>query len=249
MDGRRALPVRRDAEAIRARWHEPGLRAAILEESPCRRRRSRSARGPRPGPHGDDPPRAVVAADHRARDAGSATGRSSRRRIGARPTYQRQSASASLGKSLAFATVRHTAAVGRGGAALLPRARSAGVSFNAHDDRTLATEVPGRPLVCDERWPAIQAPSRASAVCARVARPVAGRPRHASPGTSRSRRPQARRRSRARRLRRGAAPLLERASAPRRSAPMSTAEALRSSMPAVRNSSRSPGRSDNCCTP
>jgi hypothetical protein len=32
--GRRSLPIRRDAEEIRARWEEPPLRAAILREIP-----------------------------------------------------------------------------------------------------------------------------------------------------------------------------------------------------------------------
>jgi hypothetical protein len=36
MEGRRALPVRRDADAIRARWDEPELRSAVLEGIPVR---------------------------------------------------------------------------------------------------------------------------------------------------------------------------------------------------------------------
>ncbi len=35
-EGRRSLPIRRDADAIRARWDEPQLRAAILEGIPVR---------------------------------------------------------------------------------------------------------------------------------------------------------------------------------------------------------------------
>jgi hypothetical protein len=34
MRGRRSLPIRRDPEEIRARWDEPQLRAAILQEIP-----------------------------------------------------------------------------------------------------------------------------------------------------------------------------------------------------------------------
>jgi hypothetical protein len=35
-EGRRSLPIRRDADAIRARWDEPELRAAVLEGIPVR---------------------------------------------------------------------------------------------------------------------------------------------------------------------------------------------------------------------
>jgi hypothetical protein len=36
MEGRRALPIRRAPEDVRARWDEPELRAAILEGIPVR---------------------------------------------------------------------------------------------------------------------------------------------------------------------------------------------------------------------